>query len=165
MSKSSIIIISAIVGLVAGAVLSSVFYCPRLRGDVVEVRRDTTIVVDTNIYINPLPVNVEISISEKITVPPTDITITEDSLIVLPKSVKTYSDKSYKCQVSGYQPNLDWIEVYPETQYITTETTRTTRPKPWGIGVQAGGGIYAAGGKIGFTPYIGVGVSYNFIRF
>lgn len=159
------LILSLIVGLVAGFGLSSAFYCPRLRGDVVEIRRDTTITVDTNIYINPLPVNVEISINETITVPPSDITVTEDSLIVLPMQTKTYEGDDYRCQVSGYQPSLDWIEVYPETRYITTETMITQRKKRWGIGIHAGYGVSAVGNTVKLGPYLGVGISYNILVF
>lgn len=131
----------------------------------VDTKIDTTIVVDTNIYINPIPVTVEVNINEMITVPSSDIMIIEDSLIVLPMQTKTYEGKDYRCQVSGYQPSLDWIEVYPETKYITKETTITQRPKRWGLGIQAGYGVCISGGQIRPGPYIGIGVSYNLVRF
>jgi hypothetical protein len=41
------------------------------------------------------------------------------------------------------------------------------RPKKWGIGVQVGAGIASTsitGLKTTITPYIGIGISYNFIR-
>lgn len=164
-SRFSTVAVSLIIGLVAGSILSSVFYRVFLPDRVVVSKTDTTIVVDTTIYVNPIPVDVEVSISETIVVPPSDITVTQDSLIVLPKSVKTYSDKSYKCQVSGYQPSLDWIEVYPETVTITKETTITQKPRRWGVGIQAGYGAYLSGGQVKTAPYIGVGISYNLIRF
>lgn len=115
MSKSSIIFISAVVGLVIGSILSSVFCRVFLSDRVVISKTETTTVVDTNIYINPPAINIEVSITDNITVEPADITITDDSLIVLPMQTKTYKGEDYRCQVSGYQPNLDWIEVYPKT--------------------------------------------------
>ena len=45
--------------------------------------------------------------------------------------------------------NLDYIEVYRRTEYIT----KTITPRRWGIGVIAGYGI----GKHGLSPYVGLG--------
>jgi len=126
MSKSSIIVISAAVGLVAGAILSSAHY-HRVISEI-DVKSDTTIVVDTNIYINPPAINMEVSITDNITVEPADITITDDSLIVLPMQTKKYEGDDYRCQVSGYHPNLDWIEIYAKT---TTITQTEYIPKDW----------------------------------
>lgn len=128
-------------------------------------KTDTTIVIDTNIYINPPAINIEINITDNIIVEPADITITNDSLIVLPMQTKTYAGEYYRCQISGYQPRLDWIEVYPETKYITTERTLSYRPKRWGIGIHAGYGIGINEGQVKAFPYVGLGISYNFICF
>ena len=76
---------------------------------------------------------------------------------------KIYQDSTYRAQVSGYDVQLDWIETYNKT--IIREITRVeqikTKPKRWGLGVQAGYGI----GRNGLQPYIGVGISYNIISF
>lgn len=119
MSKSSIIVISAVVGLVIGAILSSVFCRVFLPDRVVISKTDTTTVVDTNIYINPPAIKIEVSINDNIIVEHSDITITNDSLIVLPMQTKTYEGEDYRCQVSGYQPNLDWIEIFNKTTTVT----------------------------------------------
>lgn len=127
--------------------------------------KDTTVVVDTNIYVSPLPVSYDIVVDASITVPPADITIVDDSLIVLPVQTKTYEGDDYRLQISGYRPNLDWIETFPRTKYITTETISVDPRKRWGIGIQAGYGVSLPGGKAQIAPYIGVGISYNFLRF
>ena len=127
------------------------------------VHKDTTVVVDTNIYINPLPVSYDIVVDAGITVPPADITIVDDSLIVLPMQTKTYAGDDYRLQISGYSPNLDWIETYPRTKYIT-ETIYAESRKRWGLGIQAGIGATIQGGRIMAVPYLGVGVSYSIIR-
>lgn len=101
-----------------GGILSPVLFRNVFRGEVV-VKTDTTTVVDTNIYINPPAISIEVSITDNIIVEPADITITNDSLIVLPMQTKTYEGEDYRCQVSGYQPNLDWIEVYAQTTNVT----------------------------------------------
>ena len=79
--------------------------------------------------------------------------------VPLIKQTVTYSDSTYKAVISGYNPKLDYIETYNTTHYIT-EFVRE-KPKKWGIGIQAGYGI----GRNGLQPYVGVGVSYNLIRF
>ena len=153
------------VGVASGVILSLLCRKHFAPDTNVGSKADTTIVIDTNIYMNPLPVTVEININDNIIVPQSDIIITQDSLIVLPKSVKTYSDKSYKCQVSGYQPSLDWIEVYPETRYITKKIKEPRKPTRWGIGIQVGYGFGFPDGRIIGCPYVGFGISYNLIRF
>lgn len=50
---------------------------------------------------------------------------------------------------------------YTETETIRAFITSSTRVKRWGIGLQGGYGM----GKEGFGGYVGVGISYNFIRF
>lgn len=41
--------------------------------------------------------------------------------INLPMEVKQFADELYRCQVSGYHPSLDWIEVYSKTDVITQQ--------------------------------------------
>lgn len=127
------------------------------------VHKDTTVVVDTNIYINPLPVSYDIVVDASITVPPADITIVNDSL-VLPVQTKTYEGDDYRLQISGYRPNLDWIETFPQTKYITTETISVDPRKRWGLGIQVGIGATIHNGRVMAVPYLGVGISYSIIR-
>lgn len=67
----------------------------------------------------------------------------------------TYQDSTYRAVVSGYRPRLDKLEIYPRT--ITHTITPQPKAKPWGIGLQAGYG-WPHG------AYIGVGISYNLVR-
>lgn len=80
----------------------------------------------------------------------------DTTYIALPRETKTYSDSLFRAQVSGYQPTLDWVEVYPKTTTITN-TIYKADTKRWGLGIQAGYGI----SQQGLSPYIGLGVSYN----
>ncbi len=126
------------------------------------VTTDTLTLRDTIREVFPMVVDVTIS-EDDIEVPVTDIVIRNDSLVVLPIEVKTYEGKDYRAQVSGYRPQLDWIEVFPETKYITRETVSRPPPKRWGLGVQLGYGVGVAGGKVHGVPYVGVGISYNIL--
>ncbi|MEG2121065.1 MAG: hypothetical protein RRZ64_03290, partial [Rikenellaceae bacterium] len=62
--------------------------------------------------------------------------------------------------VSGYRAVLDSVTLFNRTVYKDV-TIPKARPKRWGIGLQVGYGI----GTNGLQPYLGVGLSYNVIRF
>ncbi len=96
------------------------------KGEVI-VKTDTLTLRDTLRI--PYPLLVDITISEDdIKVPIEDIIIRNDSLAVLPMEVKSYQGEGYRAQVSGYKPQLDWIEVFPQTTVITnTERVIDTR--------------------------------------
>lgn len=82
--------------------------------------------------------------------------------VELPIEQKRYSDSTYTAYVSGYEPRLDSIFVYPRREVITVSTVRTEyRHRRFGVGIQAGYGIGPKGGQ----PYIGIGISYNLFSF
>lgn len=62
----------------------------------------------------------------------------------------------------GFRAGIDSLAVYPETAYITVTEREKAQPKPWGLGVQAGYGVTKLGGPV---VYVGLGISYNLIRF
>lgn len=79
---------------------------------------DTVTVLDTMRI--PYPIIVDVTISEDmIEIPVAGITVKDDSIAVFPAEVRTYEGETYRAQVSGYRPNLDWIETFTETKYIT----------------------------------------------
>lgn len=87
--------------------------------------------------------------------------VERDSIYVdLPITQKVYRDTSYSAWVSGYNPRLDSIEVYRPTTTITNYIKPSN--KRWGIGLQVGYGVNLQGK---FAPYLGVGISYNILRF
>ena len=129
----------------------------------------TTIVVyDTVTYRKPVAVDSVVVRYKTINVPKvvadtiTTTKIVVDSISVeIPITQKTYKDSTYTAWVSGYEPCLDSIQVYPRTEVRTiTNTIKVQDTKRWGIGIQGGVGY----GKGGFSPYIGVGIQYNLIR-
>lgn len=83
------------------------------------VKTDTITLRETIREVFPIVVDVAIS-EDDIEIPVSDIVIRDDSLVVLPIETKTYEGDNYRAQVSGYRPQLDWIEVFPETRYITS---------------------------------------------
>ena len=87
--------------------------------------------------------------------------------VLVPMEQKHYRDSLYDAWVSGYNPSLDSLHVYPVTKVITTTITTREKTKRWGIGVQAGVGLqYGTIRKqMDVGPYVGVGISYNLLTF
>ncbi|MBR5199463.1 MAG: hypothetical protein IKW20_06505 [Bacteroidales bacterium] len=126
-------------------------------------RVDTLLVRDT--IVRETPVYLRSEIIDTMYVQVRDTMVRNDTLYVrLPRESRTYGDERYTAVVSGYEPRLDRLEVYLETQTVTKYVMRHEPPKRWGIGVQAGYGVAASGGTIRLAPYIGIGISYDIVR-
>lgn len=72
---------------------------------------------------------------------------------------KVYEDSTYRAQVSGWHPSLDWIEVFARTQTITSTIVKEA-PR-WSLGVTAGPGLLYDG-KMHAGLGIVAGVQYRF---
>ena len=141
---------------------------------------DTLFVPDSNIFTEPkkepspdvlikeIPVPVYVADSSAI-----DSLLNEcarlkrvgDSLhLVLLRVQRHYSDSTFDAWVSGIDPRLDSIKTYQTNMVITKEIpviqVKKTR---WGLGIQAGFGAGLTGTHVYYTPYIGVGISYNIL--
>lgn len=77
----------------------------------------------------------------------------DSATVMLPITQKMYSDTDYRAWVSGYEPQLDSIKVFPRT--VTVRETICKPPSRFSIGLQGGYGITPKG----LQPYIGVGVN------
>ena len=124
------------------------------------VQTDTLIVRDTIREAFPVYVDREVVRTEL--VPVTDTLYRHDTLFVaLEIERRTYEGEDYRAVVSGWQPSLDEIAVYPTTTYITKEV-QVPGPAPrWSFGVTAGPGILYDGklhGGIGIVA----GLQYRF---
>ena len=89
-------------------------------------------------------------------------TIVRRDTIYLEREQRVYEDDEYKAFVSGFQPRLDSIYVYPKTIYETKVSTR----KEWRqftYGVQVGVGVVMPfNSSPSFGGYLGFGIGYNF---
>lgn len=79
-------------------------------------------------------------------------TVREPVYIPVPITQKEYRTEDYRLSISGYKPNLDYIEIYRKTEQITKIVNRRL-----GIGITAGYGI----GRNGLSPYVGIGGFYR----
>lgn len=67
------------------------------------------------------------------------VEIMHDTVAVqVPITSKHYGGKNYDAYVSGFEPSLDSIFVYNETQIITETITRMKPPNKWSLSVNAG---------------------------
>ena len=125
---------------------------------------DTLLVRDTIVL--EMPVYRTISQVRTEYVPVCDTIRIQDTLFVpVPIETKVYEDSLYRAEVSGYRASLDRLEIYQQERIITqTIPVQVKERKRWGIGVQAGYGVSTPNGKPVLSPYIGIGVSYDLIR-
>lgn len=164
MSRSSIAILAGIAGLVLGIILAPVLLRHKSQRAEVVIRTDTLTVRDT--VIERYPAFLTVTKLDTLLVAVRDTVMVHDtSYIVIEREQKHYKGDDYEAWVSGYRPALDSIRVFPETKYVTKTVQDMRNTKRWGIGLQAGCGVGVSSGQIRAFPYIGVGVSYNFIRF
>lgn len=90
----------------------------------------------------------------------TDTIRVADSVFVeVPIEVRQYADSTYRAQVSGWHPSLDWIEVFARTQTITSTIVKEA-PR-WSLGVTAGPGLLYDGNLHAGLGIV-AGVQYRF---
>jgi len=118
------------------------------------VWRDTTIYVDN-------PVEVVKWKDKLVYVPITDSVIInhhDTTYIALQFESKIYADSTYRAQVSGFEPTLDWIQVHQKTAYITNTIVKRQH---WGASI-TGGPAVLYNGKVHAGIGVAIGLSYNF---
>ena len=156
----------AITALLAALLLLSGYMlgrrtCRALEPELI-VQTDTLRIRDTLLVEKPVPVEVRVVDTMLVAVSDT-VHLNDTVYLTLPRETKLYGDSTYTAQVSGYRPELDWVEVYPQ-KTVVTRTISVDSRKRWGIGLQAGYGAYAAGGQVRLAPYLGIGISYDILR-
>lgn len=82
--------------------------------------------------------------------------VTVHDTIVVPAQTRVYADSNYRAVVSGIDPRLDSITLYPRRITVNHRT-----PARWGLGVTAGVTVTPRG----LQPSVGVGVVYMFKSF
>lgn len=130
---------------------------------------DTTrvTIIDTILYLHPVPKDsIVVRYETRLFPIKRDTTMqigcTDSVQVEIPISQKRYADSTYTAWVSGYNPTLDSIRIYPRHEVITITNTIWQKPKRWGVGLNVGYGITP---KNGMQPYVGIGVSYNLFTF
>ena len=163
------IIKNVLATIAATAVVVSVSYRIGHRDGLIQATRgfvekkDTLFIRDTIVIENP--VFKERRIVERVPMPVTDtVRITDTLYMYADRESRMYEGDSYKAVISGINPSLDWIEVYPEEKFVTKymiPASAKSKAKRWGLGVQAGYGVMPVQGTVYASPYVGIGLSYN----
>lgn len=130
-------IVIGLVGVVIGLLCR-----PNHIREVTQKVTDTLVVIDTHII--EKPVLVERTVKEYRTVAVHDTTIVKDSIyVVLPIEKKIYKGEDYLAEISGYNPILERIEVYPKTTTIVkTQTVTKCNQLAIGAEIQYNGAPY-----------------------
>ena len=79
--------------------------------------------------------------------------------VEVPITSKHYGSVDYDAWVSGFEPSLDSIKVYKETQYITTTITQSKPPNKLMLDVSAGADYFTEQKEL--YPYVKGNVQYN----
>lgn len=123
-----------IVGIVAGMLLCRQCYAPERMAEIVT---DTLVVRDT-VTIEK-PVYISRKVTDTMLVSVTDTLRLKDTLYVaIPKEVKVYANEDYYAEVSGYQPSLDYLEIYQKNVVISKTEIPKEKKNRLAFGVEAG---------------------------
>lgn len=121
------------------------------------VWRDTTIYIDRPVEVvkwKDREKPVYIAVTDTMVV-----SVHDTTYIAVEREIKGYSGEDYQAQVSGVQPQLDWIKVFPKTAYITNTVVEQRK---WSIGVSGGAGVFWDGKEIKPGAGIILGVQRRF---
>ena len=83
---------------------------------------------------------------------------TDTVTISLPFVQKQYKDSSYSAWISGYEPSLDSIRVFPKTTIIRESKVVRQKDRRWGVFGGVGVGVSDR-----ITPCVGVGIGYRIL--
>lgn len=153
----------ALVGLIALSFITNIYLLSRPEPEPTVVIERDTVYNDTTIY-KPLPAEtVDIGKTVYLRIPypvPSGRDTIHDSIDVpIPIIQKRYDDSLYTAWVSGFEPNLDSINLRLPT--ITETVTKTiVKPAPrLSLGIQAGAGV----GVFSRQPdiYLGIGAQWR----
>lgn len=173
LNKTNLIVflVGVFLGLCTGFFTAKAIYDQPLEES---VTRDTVIVYDTIPHYYPKPVDSAVVryVTKVLPVVRYDTIFRENSVtdehiadssnmmpVVIPITTKHYRAMEYDAWVSGYEPSLDSIKVYKETQYITETITRMKPPNKWELDLI--GGLNYNTARQDFTPYAGGEILYK----
>lgn len=109
----------------------------RVPSNTIVVQKDTIVVRDTHIV--ERPVYIRKKITDTMLVAVTDTLRLRDTLYVpIPKEVKVYANEDYYAEVSGYQPSLDYLEIYSKQTTITQTERRKEKKNRLAFGIEGG---------------------------
>ena len=134
--KQNIIIgaLLLIVGIVSGLFLCRSCDTPE-KVEIVQI--DSVVVRDTIREYYPVEIRTE-RIDTQLVVIRDTVRIADTLYMSLSIEKKLYASDEYYAEVSGYRPQLDYIEVYPKTIYITQSASKSAPKNTLSLGLEMG---------------------------
>lgn len=123
----------------------------RLQKETIVEKRDTLVLHDTFTVYQPKEVVKERLRTEYIEVRDT-LRIRDTLYMALDLEKKVYRRKEFYAEVTGYNPSLTYIEVYPKTVYVTETERRKDKLNYFSAGVDV---VYMG------SPYIPIYLEYE----
>lgn len=129
----------------------------------IEEKSDTFFVHDT--FTQYKPKYITHTKLDTVPYPVTDTLRLHDTLFVLLEREQVeWEDSLVRVYASGVRPEIDSVVHFTSQMVIdNTKVVERIRKTRWGVGVQVGGGVVVANGKVTAAPYVGVGISYNIV--
>ena len=146
--------VAALLGFIIGR------RCPqKLPVEPIKVKVDTLVIHDTTISYRPIYVD-RVKL-DSVLVPVVDsVKVHDTTFVYLEREKITWRDSLCEVYASGIMASVDSVRHFQEYKNITIEKQVPVKVRShWGLGVNAGYGVV----KGEFTPYIGVGISYNIL--
>ena len=119
-----------IVGMVIGWLCRNHF-----RDEVKMVQIDSVVFRDTIREYHPIEIRKEIVDTMLVIIRDT-IRVKDTLYVSIPLEKKIYASSEYYAEISGYRPNLDYIEVFPKTTIITERIASKQPKNSIGVGVE-----------------------------
>ena len=157
------------IGCILASLLGCAFALGRVTARISPVEtiiRDTVTVTRIDTITREKPVYYARTVFDTLRLVVRDTVRQQDTLyLAVGREQRAYRDTSYEAWVSGVQPSLDSIRVFSPVRCVTvTERVPVKERSRWGLGVSAGYGAAMAPDKtVVLSPFIGIGVSYNFL--
>lgn len=124
------------------------------------VQVDTVTRYDTICIPAPVEIRYE-KLTETLILPKVDTLRLRDTVyLVVNREIKEYRDSLFYARVSGYEPSLEYIEVYPKTVVISKTETTTLEPSPWHVSLDMGLDYSRMDAKY-ISPNIGAEIGYK----
>lgn len=110
------------------------------------------------------PILEERVVLQKVPVMVRDTMWMHDTLYVyLEREQVMWQDSLSRVYASGIFPQIDSVQHFVSERIVTKELTQVVKkPCRWGVGIHGGYGIMI-GKDVEFSPYLGIGISYNII--
>lgn len=157
MKKTGLQLLSVLLILSAGAAMG--WFAKPKCAEIVEIRIDTLVKIDTLRDTVRVPVERYIARVDTVWLQSARDTVRVE--VEVPIERKVYQTDEYRAEIEGFRPSLVSMEVYRQTQYITTVQTVIPKIRPWRMSVSAGYRMTFIDKNTNFAPFANININYT----